>query len=283
MVKELPRKCVPEVCEKVWPLAQDPTHQFYPLFESEKDVRDTLSWTMEDDDARAYGYWRERALEGVCCLLIEEERKYVLIIALYAWGNFNNAANAFLRRIFEEFAGYTIEAAIAGEHTRFAAKLIRSGFALQDDRFNMRYPLPAQVAQESLPDLELRVLEREVFKEYAPLHGEWFHDSITSTEDLEYCPENRLIVTARREGRIIGAVFVQFFAHVAQICGLHAEDGLMARALLIEAMQKSAMRLDAIEALEWIIQRSDPCLAVLYDLGFEQAAHYTFYRKDASK
>ncbi|MEN6636360.1 MAG: hypothetical protein ABFC56_10950 [Clostridiaceae bacterium] len=283
MVKELLRKSVTDVCTKVWPLAQDPTHQFYPLFESEEDVRDTLSWTMEDDDARAYGYWRERALEGVCCLFIENQQHYVLIIALYAWGNFRAAVNAFMRKIEEEFAGYTIECAIAGEHTRFAAKLIRSGFALQDDRFNMRRVLPAQIAQESLPDLELRLLEREVFKEYAPLHGEWFHDSITSAEDLEYCPENRLIVTARREGRIIGAVFVQSFAHVGQICGLHAEDGLIARALLIEAMQKSAMRLDVIEALEWMIQRNDPSLAVLYDLGFEQAAHYTFYHRDVSE
>lgn len=283
MVKELPRKSVTDVCTKVWPLAQDPTHQFYPLFESEEDVRDTLSWTMEDDDARAYGYWRERALEGVCCLFIENQQHYVLIIALYAWGNFKNVANAFLRRILAEFPGYVIETGIAGEHTRFAAKLIRSGFALQDDRFNMRRMLPAQIAQESLPDLELRVLEREVFKEYAPLHGEWFHDSITSAEDLEYCPENRLIVTARREGRIIGAVFIQFFAHVGQICGLHAEDGLIARALLIEAMQKSAMRLDVIEALEWVIQRNDPFLAVLYNLGFEQTAHYTFYHRDVSE
>lgn len=283
MVKELPRKSVTDVCTKVWPLAQDPTHQFYPLFESEEDVRDTLSWTMEDDDAHAYGYWRERALEGVCCLFIENQQHYVLIIALYAWGNFRAAANAFMRKIEEEFAGYTIECAIAGEHTRFAAKLIRSGFALQDDRFNMRRMLPAQIEQESLPDLELRVLEREAFGEYAPLHDEWFHDSITSAEDLEYCSENRLIVTARREGRIIGAVFVQFFAHVGQICGLHAEDGLIAKALLIEAMQKSTMRLDAIEALEWMIQRNDPFLAVLYDLGFEQAAHYTFYHRDVSE
>ena len=283
MVKDLPKKYIPEVCEKVWPLSREPEHQFYPLFENEEDLRQTLSWTSDNYGSRAYGYWHERVLEGVCCLFIEEESHYVQIMAIYAWGSFQNAANAFLRQIFAEFPGYEIEAGIAGEHTRFAQKLIRSGFRLQDDRFNMRHPLPAQIAQESLPDLELRVLEREVFKEYAPLHGEWFHDSITNAEDLEYCPENRLIVTARREGRIIGAVFVQFFAHVGQICGLHAEDGLIAKALLIEAMQKSAMRLDVIEALEWMIQRNDPFLAVLYDLGFEQAAHYTFYHRDVSE
>ena len=283
MVKELPRKCVPEVCAKVWPLAQDPVHQFYPLFESEEDVRDTLSWTSEGYGSRAYGYWHERVLEGVCCLFIDEERKYALIIALYAWGNFKNAANAFLRRILAEFPGYVIETGIAGEHTRFATKLIRSGFALQDDRFNMRRMLPAQIAQESLPDLELRVLEREAFGEYAPLHDEWFHDSITSAEDLEYCPENRLIVTARRDGLIIGAVLIRFFAHVGQVSGIHAEDGLMAKSLLIEAMHRSAMRTDAIEALEWMIQRNDPSLAVLYNLGFEQTAHFTFYHRDVSE
>ena len=57
----------------------------------------------------------------------------------------------------------------------------------------------------------------------------------------------------------------------------------MAKALLIEAMQKSAQRTDPIKAIEWMIQRSDPNLAILYALGFEQAAHYTFYHRDASE
>ena len=283
MVKELPIKCVPEVCAKVWPLAQDPFHQFYPLFESEEDVRNTLSWTMEDDDARVYGYWRERALEGVCCLFIEDQQHYVLIIALYAWGNFKNAANAFLRRILAEFPGYTIEAGIAGEHTRFRDKLIRSGFALQDDRFNMRRMLPVKIAQERLPDLELRVLEREAFGEYAPLYAEWFHDSITSAEDLEYCPENRLIVTVRRAVSIVGAVVIRFYAGSGEIVGLHSEDAAMSKALLLEAMHRCTQRTDPTKAIEWMIQRSDPHLAVLCDLGFAQAAHYTFYRKDGIK
>lgn len=282
MVKDLPQKCIPEVCAKVWPLSQEPEHQFYPLFESEEDLRQTLSWTSEGDGSRAYGYWHERVLEGVCCLFIEEERKYALIIALYAWGSFQNAANAFLRRIFAEFPGYTIETGIAGEHTRFAEKLVRAGFRLQDDRFNMRHPLPAQIAQQSQSDLELCVVEADAIEAYAPLHAEWFRGSITSADTLAYEPENRLIVTARRAGSVAGAIVVQFHAGTGYVDGLHAGDASMAKALLLDAMQRIARRNETIAALEWMIQRSDPYLAVLYDLGFTQAAHYTFYHRDAS-
>ena len=281
MVKDLPQKCIPEVCEKVWPLSQEPANQFYPLFESEEDLKTTLSWTSEGDGSRAYGYWHERVLEGVCCLFIEEERKYVLIIALYSWGNFKNAANAFLRQIFSEFPGYAVEAGIAGEHTRFREKLIQSGFRLQDDRFNMRHPLPAQIAQERYGDLEIGAVEPDALSEYVPLHDSWFHNSITSADTLAYEPENRLIVTARRAGSVVGAIIVQFYAGTGHIDGLHAEDAQMAKALLLEAMQKSTQRTDPIKAIEWMIQRNDPYLAVLYDLGFEQAAHYTFYHRDA--
>lgn len=283
MVKDLPQKCIPEVCAKVWQLSQEPENQFYPLFESEEDVKVTLSWTSEGDGSRAYGYWHERVLEGVCCLFVEEERKYVLIIALYAWGNFKNAANAFLRQIFAEFPNYAIEAGIAGEHTRFTEKLIQSGFRLQDDRFNMRHPLPAQIAQESYADLEIGTVEPDALGEYAPLHDNWFRGSMMSAESLAYRPENRLIITARRTGSVVGAIIVQFFAGVGNIDGLHAEDVQMAKALLIEAMQKSAQHTDPIKAIEWMIQRSDPNLAILYALGFEQAAHYTFYHRDASE
>ncbi len=283
MVKELSKKCIPNICAKVWPLSQEPTNQFYPLLESEEDLKNTLSWTSEGYGSRAYGYWHERVLEGVCCLFIEEERKYVLIIALYAWGNFKNAANAFLRQIFAEFPDYAIEAGIAGEHTRFAQKLIQSGFHLQDDRFNMRHPLPAQIARESYGDLEISAVEPDALGAYAPLHDSWFHNSITSADTLAYEPENRLIVTARRAGSVVGAIIVQHYAGTGYIDGLHAVDALMAKALLLETMQKSAARDDSTTAIEWMIRRSDPYLAVLYDLGFTQAAHYTFYHRDASE
>ncbi|MDD4310917.1 MAG: hypothetical protein PHW41_00350 [Eubacteriales bacterium] len=283
MVKDLPQRCVPEVCAKVWPLSQDPAYQFYPLFKSEEDIKDTLSWTMESDATRAYGYWRERVLEGMCCLFIEEEQHYVLIIALYSWGNFKTAANAFLRQIFAEFPGYEIETGIAGEHTLFREKLTRSGFRLQDDRFNMRHPLPAQIAQENRSDLELRMVTRETLEEYGPLHDSWFYDSRWSAEDLEHSLVDSLIVTARRDGRIIGAVFTRCYERVAHVRGLHAEDDRLAKALLIEAMRLSVIRIDPIEAMEWMIQRSDPFLAVLYDLGFAQSAHYTFYRREMSE
>lgn len=283
MVKDLPQKCIPEVCAKVWPLSQEPANQFYPLFEGEEDLRRMLSWTSEGDGSRAYGYWHERVLEGVCCLFIEDERKYVLIIALYSWGSFRNASNAFLRQIFTEFPGYTFETGIAGEHTRFAGKLFQSGFRLQDDRFNMRHPLSAQITQESCGDLELCVVEADALGEYALLHDSWFHDSITSADTLAYEPENRLIVTARRAGNIVGAIIVQFRAGTGYIDGLHAEDAQMLKALLLDAMQRIARRTETIAALEWMIQRSDPYLAVLYDLGFEQAAHYTFYHRDTSE
>lgn len=282
MVKDLPQKCIPEVCAKVWPLSREPEHQFYPLFESEEDLRQTLSWTSEGDGSRAYGYWHERALEGVCCLFIEEERKYILIIALYAWGSLQNAANAFLRQIFAEFPGYEIEAGIAGEHVRFAGKLVRAGFRLQDDRFNMRHPLPAQIAQQSQSDLELCVVEADAIEAYAPLHADWFRGSITSADTLAYEPENRLIVIARRAGSVAGAIVVQFHAGTGYVDGLHAEDAPMVKALLLDAMQRIARRTETISALDWMIQRSDPYLAVLDDLGFTQAAHYTFYHRDAS-
>ena len=283
MVKDLPQKCIPEVCAKVWPLSQGPANQFYPLFEGEEDLRRMLSWTSEGDGSRAYGYWHERVLEGVCCLFIEDERKYVLIIAIYAWGNFKNAANAFLRQIFTEFPDYAIEAGIAGEHTRFAGKLIQSGFRLQDDRFNMRHPLTAQIAQQSQSDLALCVVEADALEAYAPLHAEWFRGSITSADTLAYEPESRLIVTARRAGSVAGAIVVQFHAGTGYVDGLHAEDAQMVKTLLLDAMQRIARRTETIAALEWMIQRSDPYLAILYDLGFEQAAHYTFYHRDASE
>ena len=57
----------------------------------------------------------------------------------------------------------------------------------------------------------------------------------------------------------------------------------MAKALLLKAMQRSGQRTDPTKAIEWMIQRSDPYLALLYDLRFEQAAHYTFYHRDASE
>ncbi len=283
MVKDLPQQCIPEVCAKVWQLSQEPENQFYPLFESEEDVRVTLSWTSEGYGSRAYGYWHERVLEGVCCLFIEEERKYVLIIALYAWGSFQNAANAFLRRIFAEFPGYVIETGIAGEHKRFREKLIRSGFRLQDDRFNMRHSQPAQIALEQNRDLELCVVKADALGEFAPLCESWFCGSMTSPESLAYRPEDWLIVTARREGHIVGAVIIRLFDGAGEIDGLHAEDAQMAKALLLEAMRKSERRDDPIKTLGWMIQRSDPNLAVLYDLGFTQAAHYMFYHRDAAE
>ena len=283
MVQDLPEKRVPEVCEKVWQLSQEPYHQFYPIFESEEDVKHTLSWTMERDGSRAYGYWRARVLEGVCCLFIEEEKHYVLIIALYSWGKFSAAANAFMRQIEKEFPGYTLEAGIAGEHTRFAQKLIRSGFRLQDDRFNMRHSLPAQIVQENRDDLELCVVKADALGEFAPLCESWFRGSLASPESLAYRPEDWLIVTARRADSIVGAVIIWFFAGAGEIDGFHAEDAAMSRALLLEAMRKSAQRADPIMTLGWMIQRSDPNLAVLYNLGFTQTAHYTFYLRDASE
>ena len=280
MVKDLPKKYIPEVCEKVWPLSREPEHQFYPLFENEEDLRQTLSWTCDDYGSRAYGYWYERVLEGVCCLFIEEEEKYVLIIAIYAWGSFKNAANAFLRRIFEDYPDYEIETGIAGEHTRFAEKLIRAGFRLRDDRFNMRHPLPAQIANESQSDLELCVVEAEALEAYAPLHAAWFHDSMSSADTLAYDPQNRLIVTARRAGSVVGAIVFRYYAGTGYLDGLHAEDARMVKALFLDAMQKIAQRNKTIAAVEWMIRRSDPNLAILYDLGFTQVAHFTLYRRD---
>ena len=78
-------------------------------------------------------------------------------------------------------------------------------------------------------------------------------------------------------------VIIWFFAGAGEIDGFHAEDAAMSRTILLEAMRKSAQRADPIKTLGWMIQRSDPNLAVLYDLGFTQAAHYTFYHRDASE
>lgn len=282
MVKDLPQKCVSEVCAKVWPLSQDPCHQFYPLFESEEDVKNTLSWTMEGYGSRAYGYWRERVLEGVCCLFVEEERHYVLIIALYSWGKFSAAANAFLRKIEEEFPGYTLSAGIAGEHTRFAQKLIRSGFTLQDDRFDMRRALCA--AEDILePEGEgLAILEGDPLGDYAALHDLWFPDCGWSAEDLDRVKDHWIVVTARCGGKITGAAFVLLFPDFACVYAFRAEDQAMATALLSAAVKRCARRTGQQGTIMCMVQLKDELLMrASNELGFVNTAHYTYYHRNA--
>ena len=282
MVKELPRKCVSEVCAKVLPLAQEPYHQFYPLFESEEDIRNTLSWTMQDDDARAYGYWHERVLEGMCCLFVEDEKKYVLIIALYAWGDFRVAANAFMRRIEAEFSGYTINAAIAGEHTRFATKLVRSGFVIEDDQFDMRRALSASEVMPVPHEEELSLIAGTPLGDYAALHDIWFPDCGWRKEDLEWSPDRWFAVTARRDGEIMGAVFVVFVAKMAIIYAFRAVDQAMASALLSAAVKHSSARADEFDTMMCMAQRTDETfMRAASELGFANTAHFMYYKRKA--
>ena len=124
------------------------------------------------------------------------------------------------------------------------------------------------------------MVEVDALEEYAPLHAAWFHDSMASADTLAYDPQNRLIVTARRAGSVVGAIVVRFYAGTGYLDGLHAEDAQMVKVLFLEAMQKIAQRNESISAVEWMIRRNDPNLAILYDLGFTQAAHFTLYRRD---
>ena len=282
MVQDLPEKCVPEVCEKVWQLSQEPYHQFYPIFESEEDVKNTLSWTMEGYGSRAYGYWRARVLEGVCCLFVEDEKHYVLIIALYSWGKFSAAANAFMRQIEKEFPGYTIDAGIAGEHTRFAQKLIRSGFMLQDERYDMRRGLNEVGNLPELEEADLAILEGGSLGEYAALHDAWFPDSGWSAEDLERVRDRWIVVTARRSGETRGAIFVVLFPDQASVNGLRAEDQAMANALLSVAIKRSARRTNQPGTMMGMVQLTDEMqMRAMIELGFVKTAHYTFFQRKA--
>ena len=157
---------------------------------------------------------------------------------------------------------------------------MQSGFRLQDDRFNMRHPLPAQIALEQNRNLELCVVKADELGEFAPLCDSWFRGSMMSAESLAYRPENRLIITARRAGSVVGAIVFRYYAGTGYLDGLHAEDARMVKALFLDAMQKIAQRNKTIAAVEWMIRRSDSNLAILYDLGFTQAAHFTLYRRD---
>ncbi len=282
MVKDLPQKCVSEVCAKVWPLSQDPYHQFYPLFESEEDVKNTLSWTMEGYGSRAYGYWRERVLEGVCCLFVEEEMHSVLIIALYSWGKFSAVANAFMRKIEEEFPGYALSAAIAGEHTRFAQKLIRSGFILRDDRFDMRRSLCGTEGMLKPEEEGLALLEGGPLGDYAALHDLWFPDCGWSAEDLEWAKDRWVVVTARRGGEMMGAALVLLFPDMANVYAFRAVDQAMANALLSAAFQRCATRTDQHGVMMCMVQvKDETLLRAANDLGFANTAHYTYYCRNA--
>ena len=282
MVQDLPEKCVPEVCEKVWQLSQEPYHQFYPIFESEEDVRSTLSWTMEGYGSRAYGYWRARVLEGVCCLFVEEEKHYVLIIALYSWGKFSAAANAFMRQIEKEFPGYTLEAGIAGEHTRFAQKLTRSGFQLQDERYDMRFALGEAGNLPELMEEDLVVLEGDPLGNYSALHDAWFPDCGWSAEDLDRVKDCWIVATARRGDETRGAIFVVLFPGHASVYGFRAENQAMANALVGAAIKRCAARTNYQGMVRSMVKLTDEKqMRAMIEAGFAKTAHYTFYQRKA--
>ena len=282
MIKVLPEKRIPEVSAQIWPLAQQPIHQFYPLFACEEDVADTITWALKSDAGRAYGYWRGRALEGACCLFVEEEKRYVLIIALYVWGNFIAAANAFFRMIEAEFPGYEIQAGIAGEHTRFAQRLLSAGFALTNDRVDLRRPLFATGQYSEAEGQDLTLLEGDSLGEYAALHDAWFSECGWRAAELEQSPNTWIVVTARRGGEIAGAIFVHFGAKTASVDAFRAVDEAMATALLREALQHCAQRADVYDEIRWMAPREEkPSIRAASKLGFVQTAHYTHYCRKA--
>ena len=282
MIRTLPKDRVRETAARIWALVQDPSERCYPLVRDEADIERTLTWAREEDCARAFSCWKDGEPAGVCCLFVSEDETYAQIVALYAWNHVPQTLSELLRSVDKTFSGYTIDAGQAGENARLGNALRERGYRIVDDCLDLRRRLPA-VAGADEPGEDLTLLEEaedDGFKEYAPLHDAWFPGLYWNAERLRQYPGDWTVIAARRGGKTAGAILLVWGADLAEIYGLRAADGEMARALLAAAQsQASRPETDCRELLFMADAADETGVHAALEGGFRQAGRYVGWRK----
>ncbi len=96
MLKKLTKEDADYAAERCWALYQDPSSRCYPLYTSGEDMAHSFAVYSEYENGTLLGYWTGDVLAGVCELFFEEETRYLLVTALYAWDAPDAALEAFL-------------------------------------------------------------------------------------------------------------------------------------------------------------------------------------------
>lgn len=280
MIRILPRACITETAKNVWALAQDAAEQCYPLVKSAEDFENTLKWALEDDAGKARSYWRGRQLLGICCLVVDEEKRYAQVIALYAWEQFRLVANAFLEWIDETYSAYIVDVGIAGEHVRLAGALDRHGYRVVDDCLDLRQSLPAADVAAFLTGEKPMQLDKSRFGVYASKHDAWFPDLYWNAQRLAETPDGWTVLIAQNDVEIAGALLLIFGKDLAEIYGLHAADEAMARALLNAALVHCSDEAKGYRTLLFMTDVADEmCVRAALGCGFVQTGRYVGWRK----
>ncbi len=261
---------------------QDPATRCYPIYECQEGYGARPLPRSESESGTLLGLLAGDKLAGVCELFFEEETRYLLVTALYAWDAPDAALEAFLSHIDTAFKGYVANVGAPPENACLAAALAKHGYVAGETCFDLRYDAVERTPQEATTQ-GITLLEDETddgFEEYAPLHDAWFPDDYWDSARLRELQGDWQALTLRGKTGIEGALFILTGHRMAEIYALHAESGQAAKELLKAMLWQNETAEFGVNEIVFLAQsENETHLQAALACGFTLFGRYTGWKK----
>ncbi|MEN6339300.1 MAG: hypothetical protein ABFD03_04165 [Clostridiaceae bacterium] len=282
MLKKLTKEDAAYAAERCWALFQDPRARCYPINTCREDMERSFAVFCDIESGTLLGYWSEDQLAGVCELYFEQETRYLMVNALYAWDDADTALDAFLAYIDDGYAGYEANVGAPPENTRLAGALTKHGYAMTETCFDLRYDAVSLTPEETTIQ-GISLLEDEEddgFEEYAPLHDAWFPNDYWSSARMRELQGDWQAFTLRGNSGIEGSLIVLPGHNAAEVYALHAADEAMAQNLLTGMLQQNETAEYGVDEIVLMVQTANEAqLHAALACGFTLFGQYTGWKK----
>lgn len=260
-----------------WEVYQNPETRFYPIVDSQSDLKSMYTKAWEDDYLwviESDGHY------GILPLLVDEEEKFVQANGgISTKGDFIEFAKIFQTLLLEEFSGYRLFCCYPSSHLRAQEFYLNNGYSLGEILLWYENDMLSLNIKDNSNFL---LLNENNFEKFKIFHGE-NHPNVYWSADLIYKHHQKWDVVILGDDEIEGiAAAIRYdkenilYAEIYFLSGKH--QATICNALLTQLRKKKVQRV-----VYFVDKRDDRLIDVVEEIGFKFVDDYCEYMMDIVK
>lgn len=272
-----------DILDFAWELCQDDLFASYHRVSSIKELKDAIEKAIYRENERIIACYQNEVLCGICIYFWKSGENYAQTIQFLIKEDYNRTADLLLDYISRNLTGYELLIGVPATNIN-ANQYFRSKniICIESSIDTRMYILASPISQIHA---NIEKVAAHSFEEYAT-----FHDKYAIPLEMYYSSKNLLkdfarfrIFAYRRNGEILGSIFVKASKHISEVFGLFLDEqvknsgveGLLISGMLIYLYSE----LGSVEEIVYFI--NEACgdeLNIALAAGFEIKDHYRCYK-----